>query len=45
MRKMDIITTTIELFVAESSLESSFSYRDYKSIHHGSLMAALAEYD
>ena len=40
----DIITATIEPFVAESSKES-FSYLDYKSIHPEALMAALAKHD
>ena len=38
----DIITATIELLVVEPS-KTSFSYRNYKSIHPS--MAALAEYD
>ena len=40
----DLITASIELFVAEPSTVS-FSYRDYKSIHPGALMATLAECD
>ena len=39
----DIITATIEHFVVEPS-ETSFSYRDCKSIHPETSMAALAEY-
>ena len=44
MRKMDLITTTIELFITEPC-KASFSYRDYKSIHPETLMAAIAECD
>ena len=40
----DIITATIELFVAEPS-EASFRYHDYKSIHPEDLTAALEECD
>ena len=38
----DIITATIELFVAEPS-KASFSYRDYESIHPEALIVAIVD--